>query len=183
MLKTYLLPSLGLSRSFSQVLAFVYNRTSGCGGACQRSTCNGARIRKHFSARKIAVSQFSSVRPPGTKAAISPKWNGLSAQNFERARLKDKQRGIRRNLEKYFCRLIPLFGVDSHICAHSIFIHTQIISCQKEMDGVMNEFLFWFRHPLVLLFFHEVTSQHPFHVREMIFPLVPHIFQFWPKPQ
>ena len=118
MLKTYLLPSLGLSRSFSQVLAFVYNRTSGCGGACQRSTCNGARIRKHFSARnvriQIAVSQFSSVRPPGTKAAISPKWNGLTAPNFERAQLKDKQRGIRRNIEKFFGRLIPLFGVDGH---------------------------------------------------------------------
>ena len=120
MLKTYQLPSLGLSRSFSQVLAFVYNRTSGCGGACQRSTCNGARKRKHFSARnvriKIAVSQFSSVRPPDTKAAISPKWNGLSAPNFERVRLKNKQCGIRRNLEKIFGRLIPLFGVDGHIC-------------------------------------------------------------------
>ena len=87
MLKTYLLPSLGLLRPFSQVLAFVYNRTSGCGGACQHSTCNGVRIRKHFSARnvriKIAVSQFSSVRTPGTKAAISPEWNGLSTPNFE----------------------------------------------------------------------------------------------------
>ena len=98
---------------------FVHNRASGCGGACQRSTCNGTRIRKHFNARnvriKIAVSQFSSVQPPGTKAAISPKWNGLSAPNFERAQLKDKQRGIRRNLEKFFGRLLPLFGVDGHI--------------------------------------------------------------------
>ena len=62
MLKSYLLSSLGLSRLFSQVLAFVYHRASSCGGACQRSTCNGARIRKHFNARnvriKIAVSQF-----------------------------------------------------------------------------------------------------------------------------
>ena len=70
----------------------------------------GDRIRKHFSARnvriKIAVSHFSSVRPPRTKAAISPKWNGLSAPNFERARLRDKQRGIRGNLEKFFGRLI-----------------------------------------------------------------------------
>ena len=94
MLKSYLLSSLGLSRSFSQVLAFVYHRASSCGGACQRSTCNGARIRKHFTARnvriKIAVSQFSSVRPPGTKAAISPEYNGLSTPNFERARQKDK---------------------------------------------------------------------------------------------
>ena len=94
MLKTYLLSSLGLSRSFSWVLAFVHHRVSSCGGACQRSTCNGARIRKHFSARKvrikIGVSQISSVRPPGTKAAISPEWKGLSAPNFERAQQKDE---------------------------------------------------------------------------------------------
>ena len=39
---------------------------------------------------KIAVSYYSSVEPPGSKAAISPKWNGLSASNFEQAQLKDK---------------------------------------------------------------------------------------------
>ena len=118
MLKTYLLLSLSLSRSFSHVLAFVYNRASGCGGACQHSSCNRARTRKNFSACnvsiKISVSQFSSVRPPGTKAAISPKWSRLSAPNFEGARLKAKQRGIWRNL---FGRLILLFGVDGHIFA------------------------------------------------------------------
>ena len=36
----------------------------------------------------------------------------------------------------------------------------------------MNEFLFRCRHPLVPLLFHEVTSLHPLHFREMIFPLV-----------
>ena len=64
--KNYLLPSLDLSHSFSQVLAFVYHRVSGCGGAGQRFMCNGVRIRKHFSACnvriKIAVSQCSTSR-------------------------------------------------------------------------------------------------------------------------
>ena len=56
MLKSYLLSSLGLSRSFSKVLAaFVYHRVSSCGGACQRSTCNGAHIRKHFTARNLRI--------------------------------------------------------------------------------------------------------------------------------
>ena len=32
---------------------------------------------------------------------------------------------------------------------------------QRCRDGVMNEFLFWCRHPLVPLLFHEVTSLHP----------------------
>ena len=47
----------------------------------------------------------------------------------------------------------------------------------------MNEFLFWCRHPLVPLLFHEVTSLHPLHFREMIFPLVTHIFPFGAKSQ
>ena len=32
---------------------------------------------------------------------------------------------------------------------------------QRCRDEVMNEFLFWCRHPLVRLLFHEVTSLHP----------------------
>ena len=39
----------------------------------------------------------------------------------------------------------------------------------------MNEFLFWCRHPLVPLPFHEVISLHPPSFREMIFPLVIYI--------
>ena len=42
------------------------------------------------SRKKIAISQISSTRPPGTKAAISPEWNGLSVPNFERARGKHR---------------------------------------------------------------------------------------------
>ena len=38
----------------------------------------------------------------------------------------------------------------------------------------MNKFLFWCRHPLVPLLFQDVTSLYPLHLREMIFPLVPH---------
>ena len=42
------------------------------------------------SRKKISVSQISSAQPPGTKAAISPEWNGLSVPNFERARRKHR---------------------------------------------------------------------------------------------
>ena len=38
---------------------------------------------------------------------------------------------------------------------------TQRNNKQRCRDGVMNEFLFWCRHPLVHLLFHEVTSLHP----------------------
>ena len=38
---------------------------------------------------------------------------------------------------------------------------TQTNNEQRCRDGVMNEFLFWCRHPLVPLLFHEVTSLHP----------------------
>ena len=34
-------------------------------------------------------------------------------------------------------------------------------SGKKCRDGVMNEFLFWCRHPLVPFLFHGVTSLHP----------------------
>ena len=53
---------------------------------------------------------------------------------------------------------------------------------QRCRDGVINEFLFWCRHPLVPLLFHEVTSLHPLSFQRNDFPLVPHIFQFWAKP-
>ena len=36
----------------------------------------------------------------------------------------------------------------------------------------MNEFLFWYRHPLVPLLFHEVTSLHPPSFQRNDFPLV-----------
>ena len=74
------------SCEFASMSCLLCNRMSSCGGACQHSMCNGAHIQKHFTARnvhiKISISQFSSVSPPGTKAAISQKWNGLSAPNF-----------------------------------------------------------------------------------------------------
>ena len=38
---------------------------------------------------------------------------------------------------------------------------TQTNNEQRCRDGVMNEFLFWCRHPLVPLLFHEVTSLNP----------------------
>ena len=65
------------------------------------------------------------------------------------------------------------------------YLHlTETLKKQRCMDGVMNEFLlFWCRHPLVPLLFHDVTSLHPLHFREIIFPLVPCIFQFGAKPQ
>ena len=44
---------------------------------------------------KLAVSQFSRARLPGTKAAISPEKNGLSVPNFEQACENSRQRGIR----------------------------------------------------------------------------------------
>ena len=75
MLKTYLLPS-----SLAPATAPFYHRASSCGG-CQRSTCSGACIRK-ISPHVNYVSQISSARPPRTKAAISPEWNGLSVPNL-----------------------------------------------------------------------------------------------------
>ena len=46
MLKTCLLPSLGLPSSLASTKMSLYHRASSCGGVCQRSTCSGARIRK-----------------------------------------------------------------------------------------------------------------------------------------
>ena len=40
-------------------------------------------------------------------------------------------------------------------------IYVYINNKQRCRDGVMNAFLFWCRHPLVPLLFHEVTSLHP----------------------
>ena len=40
----------------------------------------------------------------------------------------------------------------------------------------MNEFVSWCRHLLVSFLFHALTSLHPLHFIEMIFPLVPLIF-------
>ena len=43
----------------------------------------------------------------------------------------------------------------------NVSMFTQTNNKQRCRDGVMNEFLFWSRHPLVPLLFHEVTSLHP----------------------
>ena len=43
----------------------------------------------------------------------------------------------------------------------NVSMFTQTNNKQRFRDGVMNEFLFWCRHPLVPLLFHEVTSLHP----------------------
>ena len=53
-----------------------------------------------------------------------------------------------------------------------INMYTQTNNKQRCRDGVMNEFLFWFRHPLVPFLFHEVHPYIPLHFREMIFPFV-----------
>lgn len=65
MLKAYLLPSLGPSSLFSRVIASFYNRGEWLWKACQRTTCNGARMRKHFSTRKsVEKFLFLSSRGP-----------------------------------------------------------------------------------------------------------------------
>ena len=46
----------------------------------------------------------------------------------------------------------------------------------------MNEFVSWCRHLLVPFLFSDVTSLHPLHFIEMIFPLVPLFFHFGAKP-
>ena len=46
MLKTYLLPSLGLPSSLAPAKASFYHGASSCRGVCQHSTCSGARIPK-----------------------------------------------------------------------------------------------------------------------------------------
>ena len=55
------------------------------------------------------------------------------------------------------------------------------IQKQRCRDRAINDFLSWSRHLLVPLLFHDVTSLHPLHFREMIFPLVPHTFLIWGK--
>ena len=55
------------------------------------------------------------------------------------------------------------------------------IKKQRCRDGVINDFLSRYRHVLVPLLFHEVTSLHPLHFREMIFPFVPLTFFIWGK--
>ena len=59
---------------------------------------------------------------------------------------------------------------------------THIRKKQRCRDGVINEFLFWCRHPLVYLF-HEVTSLHPPSFYRNDFSTCSHIFQFGAKPQ
>ena len=53
---------------------------------------------------------------------------------------------------------------------------------QKCRDGVMNEFLFWCRHPLVPLLFHEVTSLHPPSFQRNDFSTCSTFFPFGVKP-
>ena len=47
--------------------------------------------------------------------------------------------------------------LDSFLTKNNVYTNKQ----QRCRDGVMNEILFWCRHPLVPLLFHEVTSLHP----------------------
>ena len=49
-------------------------------------------------------------------------------------------------------------GTDSFLTKN---MFTQTNNKQRCRDEVMNEFLFWCRHPLLPLIFHEVTSLHP----------------------
>ena len=77
---TALVPSLSLIASF-------HNRASG--------------FRGRVNARRVTERVSGKISP------ISTEWNGSSAPNFEGARQKGRKRGIRRNIQKYFCRLIP----------------------------------------------------------------------------
>ena len=52
------------------------------------------------------------------------------------------------------------------------FITNKQNSEQRCRDEVMNEFVSWCRHLLVSFLFHALTSLHPLHFIEMIFPLV-----------
>ena len=54
----------------------------------------------------------------------------------------------------------------------SAFTTNKQNSEQRCRDGVMNEFVSWCRHLLVSFLFHALTSLHPLHFIEMIFPLV-----------
>ena len=53
-----------------------------------------------------------------------------------------------------------------------LFEFLGLIEKQRCRDGVINNFLSRYRHLLVPLLFHDLTSLHPLHFREMIFPLV-----------
>ena len=57
------------------------------------------------------------------------------------------------------CLLLDTAGKIDSFLTKSIF--TQTNNEQRCNDGVMNEFLFWSRHPLVPFLFHEVTSLRP----------------------
>ena len=46
----------------------------------------------------------------------------------------------------------------------------------------MNDFVSWWASSCFFLFY-DMTSLHPLHFIEMIFPLVPLIFHFGAKPQ
>ena len=122
---TALVPSLSLIASF-------HNRASGFRGRVNARRVTERVCGKISPRRKIAVSR---IWLPGTKATISPEWNGSSAPNFERARQKGRKRGIRRNIQKYFCRLIPKRG-DVQIRLYNMLLWEQrpeMCVCTRKM--------------------------------------------------
>ena len=52
---------------------------------------------------------------------------------------------------------------------------------QRCRDGVTNEFLFWCKHPLVRLLYHEVTSLHPPSLRRNDFSTCTTYSSVWGK--
>ena len=83
----------------------------------------------------------------------------------------------------FMCYAAVLFFVGNGNAILRTLVNVYTIEKQRCRDRVINDFLSRSRHLLVPLLFHEVTSLHPLHFREMIFPLVPHIFLFGAEPQ
>ena len=74
-----------------------------------------------------------------------------------------KQKLIHNPIPTFFPDLCLLLDEDiagkiDSFLTKSMFTQTNKQRCR---DGAMNEFLFWCRHPLVPLLFHEVTRLHP----------------------
>ena len=68
----------------------------------------------------------------------------------------------------------PIITLETGIALEtdSAFTTNKQNSEQRCRDGVRNEFVSWCRHLLVSFLFHALTSLHPLHFIEMIFPLV-----------
>ena len=76
----------------------------------------------------------------------------------------------------FMCYAAVLLFVGTGDAILRTLVNVYTIEKQRCRDRVINDFLSWSRHLLVPLLFHEVTS---LHFKEMIFPLVPHIFFIW----